>query len=59
MRIRTTVLPGSKVEIVSRELPVLEDVDVVGGLVFKTATDVAAYLKKEKASWHRCATTNL
>ena len=73
LHIRTTVLPGGKVEIVSQELPVGEDVDVVvspatqaerrsavdilneapGGLVFKTAADVAAYLKEEKESWGR------
>lgn len=71
--IRTTVQPGGKVEIVSQELPVGEDVDVIvspaspserrsavdilneapGGLVFKTAADVAAYLKEEKESWGR------
>ena len=73
LHIRTTVLPGGKVEIVNQELPVGEDVDVVvssvspsgrrsaidilneapGGLVFKTAADVAAYLKEEKESWGR------
>ena len=73
LHIRTTVLPGGKVEIFSQELPVGEDVDVVvssappserrsavdilneapGGLVFKTAADVAAYLKEEKESWGR------
>ena len=73
LHIRTTVQPGGKVEIVSQELPVGEDVDVVvssassperrsavdilneapGGLVFKTAADVAAYLKEEKESWGR------
>lgn len=73
LHIRTTVLPGGKVEIVSQELPVGEDVDVVvspaslperhfavdilneapGGLMFKTAADVAAYLKEEKESWDR------
>ena len=73
IHIRTTVQPGGKVEIVSQELPVGEDVDVVvspapstarrsavdilneapGGLVFKTAADVAEYLKEEKESWGR------
>ena len=73
LHIRTTVLRGGRVEIVSRELPVGEAVDVVvsqppaverrsivdileeapGGLVFKTAADVADYLKEERASWDR------
>ena len=73
LHIRTTVLPGGKIEIVDEELPVGEYVDVVvsqlpvserrsavdilaeapGGLVFKTAADVAAYLKEEKESWGR------
>ena len=73
LHIRTTVLPGGKVEIVDQDLPVGEDVDVVVspaspmarrsavdilneapcGLVFKTAADVAAYLKEEKESWGR------
>lgn len=73
LHVRTTVLPGGKVEIVDQDLPVGEDVDVVvspafpitrrsavdildeapGGLVFKTAVDVAAYLKEEKESWGR------
>ena len=73
LHVRTTVLPGGKVEIVNQDLPVGEDVDVVvsraigeagrsavdilneapGGLVFKTAAEVAAYLKEEKESWGR------
>lgn len=73
LHIRTTVLPGGKIEIVDQELPVGEDVDVVvtrsspserrsavdilaeapGGLLFKTAEDVAAYLKEERESWRR------
>ena len=73
LRIRTTVQPGGKVEIVHQNLPVGEDVDVVvspasakarrsvvdildeapGGLVFKTAADVSAYLKEEKEAWGR------
>ena len=73
LRIRTTVQPGGKVEIVDQNLPVGEDVDVVvspasakirrsavdilneapGGLLFKTAADVAAYLKEEKEAWDR------
>ena len=71
LHIRTTVLPGGKIEIVDQELPVGESVDVVvsqspgserrsavdilaeapGGLVFKTAADVAAYLKQARESW--------
>ena len=71
LHIRTTVLPGGKIEIVSQELTEGESVDVVvssasptkrrsavdilneapGGLAFKTAADVAAYLKEEKESW--------
>ena len=71
--VRTTVLPGGKVEIASPELEAGETVDVVvspaspmarrsavdilneapGGLVFKTAADVAAYLKEEKEAWDR------
>ena len=73
LHIRTTVLPGGKIEIVDQGLPVGESVDVVvnqspvserrsavdilaeapGGLAFKTAADVAAYLKEEKESWGR------
>ena len=72
LHMRTTVLPGGKVEIVSQELQVGEDVDVVvspassgqrsaveilneapGGLVFKTAANVEAYLREEKGSWGR------
>ena len=73
LHVRTTVLPGGKVEVVDQDLPVGEDVDVTvspaspatrrsavdilneapGGLVFKTAADVAAYLKEEKESWGR------
>ena len=73
LHVRTTVLPGGKIEIVDQGLPVGESVDVVvsqlpvserrsavdilaeapGGLVFKTAADVAAYLKEEKESWGR------
>ena len=73
LHVRTTVLPGGKIEIVDQELPVGESVDVVvsqspvserrsavdilaeapGGLVFKTAADVAAYLKEEKEAWGR------
>ena len=73
LHVRTTVLPGCKIEIVDQELPVGKSVDVVvsqspaserrsavdilaeapGGLAFKTAADVAAYLKEEKESWGR------
>lgn len=73
LQIRTTVLPGGRIEIVDQGLPVGESVDVVvsqspgserrsavdilaeapGGLVFKTAEDVTAYLKEEKESWGR------
>ena len=73
LHLRTTVQPGGKIEIVSQELPVGEDVDVVvsatypsarrsvvdilneapGGLLFKTAEDVATYLKEEKEAWDR------
>ena len=73
LRVRTTVLPGGKIEIVDRELTEGESVDVVvrsaapterrsavdilneapGGLAFKTAADVAAYLNAEKESWGR------
>ena len=73
LHMRATVQPGGKIEIVSQELPVGQDVDVVvsathpserrsavdilneapGGLVFKTAEDVAAYLREEKEAWDR------
>ena len=73
LHIRTTVLPGGKIEIVDQGLPVGESVDVVvsrssaserrsavdilaeapGHLVFKTAEDVASYLKDERESWDR------
>jgi len=73
LHIRTTVLPGGKVEFTSSDLDAGQTVDVVvtrsssaerrsvvdilaeapGGLVFKTAADVAAYLKEEKESWGR------
>ena len=73
LHIRTTVLPGGKIEIVDQGLPVGEPVEVVvrsaspserrsavdilneapGGLIFKTAEDVAAYLDEEKESWGR------
>ena len=73
LHIRTTVLPGGKIEIASPELDAGQTVDVVvtrsssterrsvvdilaeapGHLVFKTAADVAAYLKEEKEAWGR------
>lgn len=73
LHIRTTVLPGGRIEIVDQGLPVGESVYVVvsrspaterrsavdilseapGGLVFKTAADVAAYLRAERESWIR------
>ena len=73
LHIRTTVLPGGKIEIVDQELPVGESVDVVvsqlslsngrsavdilaeapGHRLFKTAEDVASYLKDERKSWER------
>ena len=71
--LRTTVLPGGKIEVIDQRLPVGEFVDVVvsqspiserrsavdilaeapGGLAFKTAADVAVYMKEEKESWGR------
>ena len=73
LHLKTTVLPGGKIEIVDRSLPVGESVDVVvslspepegrsavdilaeapGHLLFKTAEDVAEYLKEERDSWDR------
>ena len=73
LHIRTTVLPGGRIEIVDQQLTEGENVEVVvspaptrkrrsavdilaeapGGLVFKTAKDVAAYMKEEKESWGR------
>ena len=73
LHIRTTVLPGGKVEFASPELEAGQTVDVVvtpsssterrsvvdilaetpGGLIFKTAEDVAAYMKEEKEAWDR------
>ncbi len=71
LHLKTTVLPGGKIEIVDQSLPVGESVDVVvsqstqpagqsavdilaqapGHLVFKTAEDVALYLKEERDTW--------
>ena len=73
LHIRTTVLPGGKVEIVNPGLPVGETVDVIispspasngrsavdilaeapGCRLFKTADDVASYLKDERESWEQ------
>ena len=73
LRIRTTVLPGGRVEFSSPELEAGQTVDVVvtrsssterrsavdilaeapGHRLFKTAADVAAYLKEEKEAWDR------
>ena len=73
LHIRTTVLPGGKVEVVDQELIEGENVDVVISRMrvptgrsimeilnsgperrlFQTAEEVKAYLKEEKASWHR------
>ena len=73
LHIKTTVLPGGKVEFVSPDLEAGQTVDVVvtpspppprrsavdilaeapGHLVFKTAEDVAAYLREERKSWDR------
>lgn len=71
LHLKTTVLPGGKIEIVDQSLPVGESVDVVvsqsedsagrsavdilseapGHLMFKTAAEVALYLKEERDSW--------
>ena len=73
LHIRTTVLPGGRVETVNQELTEGENVDVVISRtpvptgrsimeilnsgperrLFQTADEVKAYLKEEKASWHR------
>ena len=73
LHLKTTVLPGGRIEIVDQGLPVGESVDVVvsqspeaagrsaldilaeapGHLLFKTAEEVAAYLKEERDSWDR------
>ena len=71
LQLKTTVLPGGKIEIVNQSLPVGESVDVVvtqspesagrsaldilaeapGHLLFKSAEEVASYLKEERDSW--------
>lgn len=73
LHLKTTVLPGGKIEIVDHTLPVGESVDVVvlpsseavqrsavdildeapGHRLFKTAEEVASYLKDERESWNR------
>lgn len=73
LHLKTTVLPGGKIEIIDQSLPVGQSVDVVvshppepagrsavdilaeapGHLLFKTAEDVASYLKDERDSWDR------
>ena len=75
LHLKTTVLPGGKIEIVDLELPAGEPVDVIvllsaapasvrrsaldilaeapGQRLFKTATDVDAYLQHEREAWER------
>ena len=73
LHIKTTVLPGGKIEVVDQDLTEDERVHLVvssaspterrsavdilngapGGLAFKTAAEVSAYLKEEKESWGR------
>ena len=73
LHLKTTVLPGGKIEITDQSLPVGESVDVIvsrsadstgrsavdilaeapGHLMFKTAEEVALYLKEERDSWYR------
>ena len=73
LHVRTTVLPGGKVEIVDQGLTEGENVEVVISptpvptgrsimeilnsgperRLFQTAEEVKAYLKEEKAAWHR------
>ncbi len=70
LHLKTTVLPGGKIEIVAQELPAGESVDVIillsaspasvsrsavdilaeapGQRLFKTASDVEAYLQHER-----------
>ena len=57
---------GESVDVVVSQSPVSEWRSVVdildeapGGLVIKTAADVAAYLKEEKESWGGCAASRL
>ena len=75
LHIKTTVLPGGKIEVIDTSLPSGEIVDVIvllpaspavarrsavdvlaeapGQRLFKTATDVAAYLREERDAWER------
>ncbi len=75
LHLKTTVLPGGKIEIVAQELPAGESVDVIillsaspasvsrsavdilaeapGQRLFKTASDVEAYLQHEREAWER------
>lgn len=73
LHVRTTVLPGGKVEIIDQGLTEGENVEVVISptpvptgrsimeilnsgperRLFQSAEEVKAYLKEEKASWHR------
>ena len=71
LHLKATVQPGGKIEIIDRQLPVGETVEVMvwstsdtssqsayqiishapGGLLFKTAEEIDAYIKEERANW--------
>jgi hypothetical protein len=75
LHLKTTVLPGGKIEVMDTSLPSGEIVDVIvllpasaavarrsavdilaeapGQRLFKTAADVAAYLREEHDAWER------
>jgi hypothetical protein len=75
LHLKTTVLPGGKIEVMDTNLPSGEIVDVIvllpaspavarrsavevlaeapGQRLFKTAADVAAYLREERDAWER------
>jgi hypothetical protein len=75
LHLKTTVLPGGKIEVMDTSLPSGEIVDVIvllpaspavarrsavdilaeapGQRLFKTAADVAAYLREERDAWER------